>query len=175
MEARQTKAFAGDAAAKVTARQYLLARGPVELDALLVAAHAIHHGQVGRTLSPAEATHGEAVESHLGGRPTDANPGTHAANTTSASDPELDHGFECERVGQCHDPEELGPSTTLMEVDFNGILLLLEDLSLMFLGPAVEMEESVAICAEVAARVAHDDGERLGVVMVVASRPWGWH
>ena len=46
-------------------------------------------------------------------------------------------------------------------------------LALVIFGPAVEVEEAVAVAAEVSARVADDDGDGLAVVVVVAGRPRG--
>ena len=43
----------------------------------------------------------------------------------------------------------------------------------MIFGAAVEVEEAVAVAAQVAAGVAHDDGDGLAVVVVVAGRPRG--
>ena len=46
-------------------------------------------------------------------------------------------------------------------------------LTLVIFGAAVEMEEAVAVAAQVSARVADDDGDGLSVVVVVAGRPRG--
>jgi hypothetical protein len=46
-------------------------------------------------------------------------------------------------------------------------------LTLVVLGPAVQMEEAVAVGTEVAATVAHDDGGGLAVVVVLAGRARG--
>ena len=55
-----------------------------------------------------------------------------------------------------------------MQVDLNRLLLLLEHLPGVMPSLPVQMEEPVAVRAEVAAGVTQDDGQGLSVIMIVA-------
>ena len=64
VQARQARRLVGDAAAEVSAGQRLLAGEGGVLDAVLVAAQAVHHGVVGAARSKAES--GEEISICLG-------------------------------------------------------------------------------------------------------------
>lgn len=57
-----------------------------------------------------------------------------------------------------------------MQIDFDGFLFLFEHLALMRSGLAMQMQESIAISAEVSTLSAEDNGCSLSVVMVIAGR-----
>ena len=58
-----------------------------------------------------------------------------------------------------------------MEVDFDGVLLFLENLSTVALGLlVVQMKETIALAAEIPAAIAEDHGGCFAVVVVLAER-----
>ena len=54
-----------------------------------------------------------------------------------------------------------------MEVHFDGFLFFLEDLTLVRTRFAMKVQETIAVCTQVAALGAQDDGRGLSIIMVV--------
>merc|ERR1712142_533265 len=84
---------------------------------------------------------------------------------------ELYHSFQSSRVSCSSQPKQLGPATPFMQVNLNCFLLLFKDLSGVVSGSSVQVEEPVAISAQVPTTVAEYDGKSFSIIVVMTSRP----
>ena len=158
LETGQTLGLTSDASTRVTTGQGLDTGGGQISLTLLLTAHPIQDRHRGTARGPAVFA-GDGARAGA--------PGLLLAPVL----PELDHPLEGGAVSRGSQPEQLGAAAALVKIHLDRLLLLLEHLPGVVPGLPMQVEEPVAVCAQVSAGVTQDDGQGLPVIMIVTGWP----
>ena len=123
MKAGQALCFVDDASTGMPAGQSDLTGVPGVSHAFFVAADTVEDSVSGGRHGTAVPTPAETVRSRGG-----SSHGTWPNRHHLVALPELQHGLQTGRVGQSHDPEQLGTATAFVEVDLDGLFFLFKHL-----------------------------------------------